>query len=149
MRKEKLFFILMFLFSVNLVFAQNINVKGVVIDAKTKNPIPSATVMIKGTTQGIVSDLDGKYSISVPSNGTLVFRFIGYKTQEILVNSRTVINVAMVESEEMLDETVVIGYQTVTKKAFTGSASTIGLKTITKQTKITYDLLDTSNEHKL
>jgi len=134
MRKEKLFFILMFLFSVNLVFAQNINVKGVIIDAQTKTPIPSATIMIKGTTQGVVSDLDGKYSISVPSNGTLVFRFIGYETQEILVNSRKVINVTMVESEKMLDETIVVGYQTVTKKAFTGSASSIGLKTIEKQT---------------
>jgi TonB-linked SusC/RagA family outer membrane protein len=89
-------------------------------------PMVGVTVLEKGTANGTVTDLNGFYKIQVKENATLVFSMIGYSKQEILVGTRTVINVTMAEESSVLQEVVITGYQNVDKKLFTGS--TVNLK---------------------
>lgn len=85
-------------------------VKGKITDAETGEPLIGTNVVVKGTTTGVVADVNGNYSIEIPQGyNTLIFSFIGYKTQEVLINSGT-INVAMNQEQVALDEVVVIGY---------------------------------------
>ena len=100
-------FLTAFLISLE-VSAQNVRVSGVVTDAL--GPIPGVNIMEEGTTNGTVTDVNGKYSISVSAKSTLVFSCIGYKEQKIRVGTKTVLNVNMVEESKMLDELVVVGY---------------------------------------
>lgn len=96
-------------------------------------PVISASVYVKGTTNGVATDLDGNYAIAnVPSNGTLVFSFIGFKTLEIPVNGQTTINVTMEEDSELLQEVVVIGYGTVRKEDLTGAVTAIKAEELNK-----------------
>ena len=92
-------------------FSQNITVKGVVKDA-TGESVIGASVVQKGTSNGIITDIDGNFTLNVPSNSTIVISFVGYKTQEIPVAGKTQINVTMKEDTEMLDEVVVVAYAT-------------------------------------
>ena len=89
-------------------------IKGIVKDANG-NPIIGATGMIKGTSIGTITDMDGKYSIEAPSNATLVFSFLGYKDVEYLVNNKQTINVVLEEDSKTLSEVVVVGYGTQRK----------------------------------
>ncbi|WP_318311771.1 SusC/RagA family TonB-linked outer membrane protein [Flagellimonas crocea] len=88
-------------------------------------PIPGVNVILKGTTNGTATDFDGNYTINVPSNGTLVFSYIGFKTQEVPVNGRSQINVTMEDDLQSLSEVVIIGYGTQNKEAVTGSVVSI------------------------
>ena len=89
-------------------------------------PIPGATVMIKGTTQGTITDSDGLYNLSdVPGNATLVFSFVGMHTLEMAVNGEPLINVILSEEAIGLDEVVAIGYGSQRKRDLTGSVSSI------------------------
>ena len=87
--------------------------------------MPGASVLVKGTHNGTVTDVDGKYSIMVPPDGTLVFSFIGLKSLEQKVGGRTVINVDLLPDSEVLDEVMVVAYATAKKYSFTGAASTV------------------------
>lgn len=99
-----------------------ITVKGVVEDVE--GPIIGANIIEKGTTNGVITDFDGAFSISVAPNATLVFSYIGYDTQEIAVNGRTTINVTMSEDTQTLEELVVVGYGVQKKVNLTGAVST-------------------------
>ncbi|WP_455591902.1 SusC/RagA family TonB-linked outer membrane protein [Bacteroides sp.] len=88
-------------------------------------PLPGASVLVKGTSVGTVTDLDGHYSISVPSGATLVFSFVGLKSHEEKVNGRTVINVELQSDSKELEEVMVVAYATAKKYSFTGAASTV------------------------
>ena len=102
----KHFLLLMFtIFSINFSFTQNVT--GLVTDA-SGTPIAGVNVVEKGTTNGVVTDFDGKYSIAVDGNATLVFSYVGSNTQEIAVNNRTTINVTL-EDGVSLDEVVLVG----------------------------------------
>lgn len=90
-------------------FAQNVTVTGKVVDSNNE-PIIGAYVVLVGTTVGTSTDIDGAYSLSVPASGTLKFTCIGYKDLEVLVSSRSVIDVTLTEDNEMLAETVVTAY---------------------------------------
>ena len=81
--------------------------------------------MVKGTHNGTVTDVDGKYTLTVPADGTLVFSFIGLKTTEQKVNGRTVVNAELLPDSEQLDEVMVVAYATAKKYSFTGAASTV------------------------
>jgi TonB-linked SusC/RagA family outer membrane protein len=102
----------------------NISVKGTVFD-ENHDPVPFASVVLKGTTSGVAADADGKYSISVPRNSVLIFSSIGYLNQEIPVNGRATIDVVLVPDSEALEEVMVVAYGTATKSSFTGSAGKI------------------------
>jgi TonB-linked SusC/RagA family outer membrane protein len=114
-------------------FGQGLQVKGVVTSADDKQPIPGVSVVVKGTTTGITTNVDGIYNLNVPANSTLVFSFVGLKTQEIAVNNRTTINVVLASSSESIDEVVVVGYGTQKVANVSGAISTIKVLEIEKQ----------------
>lgn len=103
--------------------AQDITVTGVVKDAAGE--LPGVSVAVKGTTNGTITGIDGSYSLQVPKNSTLVFSFVGMKTQEVAVNGRKVVNVTMEDDTEVLDEVVVVGYGTAKKSSLTSAVSAI------------------------
>lgn len=115
-----------------LVFAQNeITVSGTVSD--DLGPLAGASVVVKGTTTGTQTDFDGNFTLNnVPADGTLVISYIGYSTQEILVDGRTSITVTLAEDAEALEEVVVVGYGTQKKADLTGSIATVKSEEITK-----------------
>ena len=95
-------------------------VSGKVTDSS--GPVPGVNVTLKGTSTGAATDFDGNYTISnVPSNGVLVFSYLGYKSQEVSINNQNQINVALESDMAALDEVVVIGYGTQKKESVTGS----------------------------
>lgn len=109
--------------------AQN-KVSGTVVDPKGE-PVIGASVIIQGTSQGAVTDLDGNFTIpNVPARGTLVVSYIGFKTQNVAVNGRSQINVKLQDDSETLDELVVVGYGQMRKSDLTGAMSRITSKTI-------------------
>ena len=112
----------MFLLSSTLAFAQN-RVTGTVKD-KTGMPLPGVNVLEKGTTNGSITDVDGKYIINVEKGKTLQFSYIGFTTQEITVNKST-INVTLQEDLQALDEVVVIGYGSMQRKDVTSSITSV------------------------
>ena len=105
-------------------YAQNVTVRGQVKD-DAGEPLMAAAVAQVGTGNGTVTDMDGNYSITVPSNASLQFSFMGYVTQTISVNGRSVINVTLSEDEELLDEVVVIGYGVQKKSDLTGAVASV------------------------
>ena len=109
----------------------NVTAKGQITDEKGM-PIPGVTIHIKGTNEGIVSDINGNYSLELPNeNAVLVFSFVGMKTQEIVVGNQTVINVVMEEDVSTLDEIVVVGYGTQKKSDITGSVTSVSNERLT------------------
>lgn len=115
------------LFSVAFVFAQ-IPVKGTVKDIMGEG-IPGASIQLKGTTQGTISDIDGNFSISVPNkNAVLVFSFIGYVSVEQKADSQRPMLITLKEDSKTLDEVVVVGYQEMRKKDLTGSVAKASMK---------------------
>ena len=114
----------MFVCMVHAASAQQIAVRGQVLDAGTKEPMIGVSVLEKGTTNGTITDFDGNYSLNVASGKTLVFSYIGYVTQEIVVSGETV-NVSMKEDSKTLSEVVVVGYGVQKKSSVTGAISQV------------------------
>lgn len=111
-------------------FSQGKQIQGVVKDA-TGEPIIGANVLVKGTTNGVITDFDGNYSLTnVNSQDIIVFSYIGYTSQEIKVGSQTTINVTLKEDTETLEEVVVVGYGTMKKGDLTGSISSVSSERI-------------------
>ncbi|MDT0678566.1 SusC/RagA family TonB-linked outer membrane protein [Autumnicola musiva] len=103
----------------------NIDVVGVVTDAKSGLPLPGVNILEKGTSNGVMTNFEGEFEIDVPDNTVLVFSYVGFVTKERQVNGQTQINVAMEEDKAALDEVVLIGYGTQKKKNLTGAISSI------------------------
>jgi len=107
-----------------------ITITGKITDENAQ-ALPGVTVLLKGTTVGTTSDVDGRYSLNVPDgNGTLVASYIGYTTLEIPVNNRTVINFSLAPDVKALEEVIVVGYGTQKKSDLTGSVGTIKAETL-------------------
>lgn len=106
--KKLIYYLLFTLCSISYVFSQNVNVTGSVRDEA--GPLIGVNVKLKGGTTGVITDIDGNYSISVPANSVLQFSYIGYADIEEKVGNRTIINVLMSEDSEQLEEVVVVGY---------------------------------------
>ena len=124
--KAKLILCLCMLLGAATAFAQNITVTGTVTEQASGEPALGVSIVVKGNaSNGTIADALGNYSISVPSNATLVFSAIGMKSQEVAVNGRTTIDIQMVEDAELLDEIVVIGYGTAKSKDLTGAISSV------------------------
>ncbi|CAH8282861.1 TonB-linked SusC/RagA family outer membrane protein [Mariniflexile fucanivorans] len=110
--------------------AQNVNVSGNVQD-NSGFPIPGVNVIVKNTTKGTVTDFDGNFTISdVKTGTTVVFSYIGYVTKEVVITNSSKLTVQLVEDLAKLDEVVVIGYGTQTKKEITGAVSVVGSEAI-------------------
>ena len=116
--------LLLFLF-LPVVLAQR-EVSGTVVDAEDGNPLIGVNVLLKGTATGAVTDLDGKYSLEVPDDQSIIsFSYTGYTTQEVTVGSQSMIDVQLSPAATLLDQVVVIGYGTVKKADLTGAVSTV------------------------
>ena len=118
--KSKLFTCLAMLFLSFSLMAQTKSVNGTVVD--NVGPVVGASVIEKGTQNGITTDLDGKWSLNVPQGATLVFTSIGYKDVEIVVGSQNVYNVTLEEDRMLLDEVVVVGYGTMKRSDLSGAS---------------------------
>lgn len=121
----KVVLFLVALLSFNLSYAQVKTVTGKVNDAENGEPLPGVTIVVKGTTQGTITNFDGEYTAKVEEGQTLTFSFIGYTTQEIVIGSNNSLNVELAMSTENLDEVVVIGYGQVKKEDATGSVTAV------------------------
>ena len=119
--KKVLFIFLCSLFSLGLV-AQEVTVRGTVTSADDRQPLPGVSVVVRGTTTGTVTDFDGNYQLQVMPDAVLLFSFVGMETQEIPVNGRTQINVALDNTAFDVDEVVVVGYG-VQRRALTTGAN--------------------------
>lgn len=127
MRKMYLRILIIFLslFMPFSLLAQNSKVSGTVLD-KDGEPLTGVSVSIKNTTKGTITDAEGKYVIDVPSNGILIFSFLGMEIQEESVNNRTEINITMLDNaDNVLDEVVIVGYGVQKKVSLTGSVSSV------------------------
>lgn len=124
LKHQKCFYFLILMFALSLHSSAQTKVTGTVSDVN--GPIPGANVNLKGTKTGVSTGFDGTYTIDVPSNGILVFSFIGLKNKEVTVNGQSKINVSLEEDSAQLKEVVVIGYGTQRKEAVTGSVASIG-----------------------
>jgi TonB-linked SusC/RagA family outer membrane protein len=108
----------------NMEQFQSGRIEGIVMD-ELGEPMTGVTVRVKNMNLGTVTDVKGHYSINANENATLVFSFVGYRTQEILVRNRSIINVIMQEDTQLLEEMVVIGYGSVRKRDLTGAVSSL------------------------
>lgn len=109
--------------------AQSREVTGTILDATLKDPLPGVTVLVKGTTKGTATDLDGKFRINLQQGeDVLVFSFIGFTSQEVVVGNQSVINIELAEDIRSLQEAVVIGYGTQDKKEITSSVASVGVE---------------------
>ena len=111
--------------------AQEVEVKGTVTD-QAGEPVVGASIMVEGTTDGTSSDVDGHYSIKVPSNATLSVSSIGFTDQKIQVNGRAQIDIVMKEDTQSLEGVIVVAFGTAKKEAYTGSAAVIKSDDISK-----------------
>lgn len=110
------------------VSAQNVAVTGTVTD-KTGETVIGASVVEKGNAgNGTITDIDGNFSLNVPANATLVFSYVGMKSQEIALKGKTKVDIVMEDDAQALEEVVVIGYGTVQKKDLTGSVASVSAK---------------------
>ncbi len=123
--KYKLFLLMMLLLTYSSSFAQTGEVTGTIIDANDKSTIPGASILIKGTVMGTTSDINGVFRLSVKPNTTLVISFVGYKTQEVVVQPNTNIEVILNFEVTALEELVVIGYGVQKKSDRTGAVQSI------------------------
>jgi hypothetical protein len=117
-------------FGENIIAAQQRTISGKVTDTRNQ-PLPGVTVVVKGTTQGTVTNADGSYSIvNIPSGATLQFSFVGMKTQEIVVGTQTSMNVMMEEETFGIEEVVAVGYGVQKKVNLTGAVTSVNLERI-------------------
>ena len=107
------------------IVQQTSTVNGKITDSNGE-PIIGASVVVKGTTNGTITDFDGNFTLEIPAKATLVISYVGYKTQEVAVNGKKTLNISLKEDMEMLDEVVVVGYGTQKKATLTGSVSSVG-----------------------
>ena len=113
-------------------FAQTKNVKGTISDVDGE-PLIGVNVLEENTNNGTITDFDGKYSLEVSSTQShLVFSYIGYETQRVAVDNRSVIDIILLEDTKSLEEVIVIGYGTQTRKEITGSISNVTEKDFNK-----------------
>ena len=110
-------------------------VTGIVTESQSGESMPGVNVIIKGSTSGTMTDASGKYSLSVSDrNAVLVFSFIGYVSQEVPIAGKSVINMALVSELQQLEEVVVVGYSTQTRKSLTGAVSAVSAQALAKET---------------
>ncbi len=119
-------------------FSQNITVTGTVQD-EAGDPLIGATVQQKGSGNGIATDVDGHFKLSLPKNATLVVSYVGYTTQTVAVDGRTNLTIVLKEDSEVLDEVVVVGYGQMKRSDLTGSVTSVGEDAVKKSIATSVD----------
>lgn len=107
-------------------------VSGTIVDSSGE-PIIGANIVVKGTTNGVISDIDGRFSIQVEPTSMLVVSYIGYHTQEIPVNRQTILSIVLIEDSQALEEVVVVGYGTQKKANLTGAVTSVSVSELSKR----------------
>ena len=125
--KRNLFLSVLLFLLVSWCYAQQRTIRGTVSDATTKEPLMSASVVIKGTSKGVSTDMNGKYTIEVSVGQTLEVSFMGYVTQNVKVTANTPspLNIALAEEQRKLDEVVVVGYGVTKVRDLAGAITSI------------------------
>ena len=120
-------FLSVLLLLVSWSYAQQRTIRGTVSDATTKEPLMSASVVVKGTTKGVSTDMDGKYTIDVAVGQTLEVSFMGYVTQNVKVTANTPVPllIALADEQKKLEEVVVVGYGVTKKRDLAGAITSI------------------------
>lgn len=121
-----------FMLPIGALAQNNIQLTGTVTDT-TGETVIGASVLEKGTTNGVITDIDGNFSLSVSPNATIIISYVGYAAQEIPLNGRQSLKIILKEDTEMLDEVVVIGYGTMKKSDMTGAISSVDTEELTKR----------------
>jgi len=126
MKKLSVFLASLLLAGITLVQAQTVRITGTVTSSEDGMPMPGVSVVVKGTTIGVTTDVDGKYDIKVPTSAqVLQFSFVGYEKQELEIAGRSVIDVVMNPESKQIDEVVVVAYGVKTKQSKTGALSVV------------------------
>lgn len=132
--KQKSLLTLFFSFWVLLTLqAQQKIVKGKIIDGATNEALPNVSILEKTSGKGVISDTEGKFSMTVSEKAVLVFSFIGYETKEVLIGNQSTIEVTLAESNKLLDDVVVVGYGIQKKANLTGSVSQFKTEELTRR----------------
>lgn len=132
MKTSRILFAALLVLPSVMSYGQDITVTGNITDASDGTGVPFASVHLKGSMTGVSADAQGHYSITVPSDGTLVFSSIGYETEEAQVEGRNIISIRLYPDSELLQETIVVAFGTSTKESFTGSAAVVGESEISR-----------------
>ncbi len=113
------------------LYSQGITVSGTVKDASFNEPLPGVSIVVKNTTTGTTTDFDGNFILTNRQIGDiLVFSYLGFVTQEVTIQNDSPLNIVLQEDVSALDEVVVVGYGTQTKKEITGAVAVVGSETI-------------------
>ena len=126
-------------FTLASVYAQNIQVKGTVVSGSDNEPLPGVNVVVKGTTNGGITDLDGNFTLSVPADATLSITYIGFRSQEVAVNGKTSLKIVLQEDSETLDEVVVVGYGVQKKSVVTASIAKVSSEDLENKSPVRMD----------
>lgn len=111
-------------------FSQKVTVTGTVTDSTTKEPLVGVSVLVRGTANGVASDINGKYTISAAPDASLIFRYVSYEPKTVNLDGRSVINVTLSSSSQGLNEVVVVAYGSQKKESITGAISSISTREI-------------------
>jgi TonB-linked SusC/RagA family outer membrane protein len=122
--KKLLSFLFLFCFTLT-VFSQNIQIKGEVLAGEDNSPLIGVNVAVKGTTTGVITDLNGQFTLSVPLKSTLVVSYVGYKQQQVVVTDAKPLRIVLIEDSKTLDEVVVVGYGVQKKSVVTAAISKV------------------------
>ena len=123
---KQIFLNILLLFFVAFIGAQNIDINGSVIDSESGIPVPGVNILVKNTSKGTATDFDGEFTLTnVEKGATLVFSYVGYVTQEIVVNDSQKLNISLAPDLSTLEEVVVVGYGTQKKSVVTGAISSV------------------------
>jgi TonB-dependent starch-binding outer membrane protein SusC len=123
----------------NLMAQEKHTVSGTIVGASDNQPIPGASVAVKGTTMGVVTDVDGKFSIEVTDQDALVFSFVGYKSQTVSVAGKTTFQIVLQEDVNKLDELVVVGYGAMKRSDLSGSVISVTGNELKKSVATSFD----------
>lgn len=132
-----LYLAILLLFVSTASWAQQRTITGTVTDSQTSETLPGATVVIKGTTKGTSTDINGKFTLEIsPADAVLVISFIGYEPREVAIGTKSIFDIALQPSKVLLSEIVVIGYGTVRKSDLTGAVGSVKAKDLAKITSL-------------
>jgi TonB-linked SusC/RagA family outer membrane protein len=124
--------VLVFILFINASFAQQ-NIKGKITDATSGETLIGVSVLVKGTTTGTQTDVNGTFSITAPANSTLVFTYVGYTTQQVVVTDQTTINIKLAAEAKQLAQVVVVGYGTQRRRDVTGAVASVSGEDLARQ----------------